>query len=253
MITLLSPAKSMDYNPAETNGVTLPRMLDQSMPLVSMMKRKSKKSLKELMSISDNLAALNKERFTNFSEEHTSDNAKQAVLTFNGEVYWGLDANTLGADQMEWTQDHLRILSGLYGVLRPLDLIQPYRLEMGTRLKTRRGKDLYAWWGERITKQLNEDLEETGNSVIFNLASKEYAKAVDMDKLNARVYSANFFEFRKGKYQFISFTAKRARGWLARYIIDNKITDPELTKGFDTERFEYLEELSSDNHFVFVR
>ena len=243
----------MDYEKSDYSFNTQPALIDESQKLINIMKRKSLKSLKELMNISDNLATVNKQRYQNFTADHTTDNSKPAVLTFNGEVYWGLEAATLSGGQLEWTQDHLRILSGLYGVLRPMDLIQPYRLEMGTRLKSRRGNDLYKWWGDRITKQLNRDLEATGNDVIFNLASKEYFKSVKEKDLNAKVYSANFFELRNGKHQFVSFTAKRARGWLTRFIIDNAITNPEDVVAFDTEGFAYEPELSSPDSFIFVR
>lgn len=253
MITLLSPAKSLDFSPSRFKAHTSPRMLEDSEMLVEMMRKKSAKKIGELMSISDNLAVLNKNRFQHYKAEVTRDHAKEAILAFKGDVYVGLDNETLGADDLVWAQSHVRILSGLYGVLRPRDLIQPYRLEMGTRLKNLRGKNLYAFWGDKITDLLNNDLKRRSSKVIFNLASKEYFSAVKPSLLHGELYSANFLERRNGEYKFISFTAKKARGWLCRYIIDNRITDPEQVKAFRGEGFKYLKSLSSEREFIFVR
>ena len=253
MITLLSPAKSLDYTETDHNGSTVPRLMDETMPLVRSLRRKSAKSIGQLMSISDSLAKLNKQRYTEFSEDFTAENSKQAILAFDGDVYTGIENSTLLEDDLAWAQDHVRILSGLYGVLRPNDLMQPYRLEMGTRLKTRRGKNLYDYWGERITNVLNEDIAEHDSKVFFNLASNEYFKAVKPDKLEGELYSANFYERRDGEYKFISFTAKKARGWLTRYIIDNRIDEPDAVKDFNGEGFRYLKKLSSEREFIFVR
>ncbi|MDX1408570.1 MAG: peroxide stress protein YaaA, partial [Saprospiraceae bacterium] len=207
----------------------------------------------ELMSISDKLARLNKERFDAFHDTDTIDKEKEAILAFKGDVYVGLDNATLSGSDLAWAQSHVRILSGLYGLLRPRDVIRPYRLEMGTRLKNARGKDLYAFWGDEITEMINQDLKYQKSKVILNLASKEYFHAVNTDMLQGDLYSANFLERRNGEYKFISFTAKKARGWLCRYIIDNRITDPEDVKEFDGEGFRYLKSLSSEREFVFVR
>lgn len=253
MITLLSPAKSLNYSETDFNSSTMPRMLEETFPLVKSLRRKSAKSIGELMSISDKLAKLNKKRYTEFSEEFTDANAKQAILAFDGDVYTGLENQTLLEDDLEWAQDHVRILSGLYGVLRPNDLMQPYRLEMGTKLKTRRGRNLYDYWGDRITDLLNEDIASHDSKVFFNLASNEYFKSVKPENLNGELYSANFYERRDGEYKFISFTAKKARGWLTRYIIDNRIDQPEAVKDFDGEGFRYLKKLSSEREFIFVR
>jgi cytoplasmic iron level regulating protein YaaA (DUF328/UPF0246 family) len=228
-------------------------MLDETQTLVRSLRRKSAKSIGELMSISSDLAKLNKERYTEFSEDFTNANSKQAILAFDGDVYSGLDNQTLLEDDLEWAQDHVRILSGLYGVLRPNDRMQPYRLEMGTKLKTRRGTNLYKYWGDKITNLLNEDIESHSQKFFFNLASNEYFKSVKVDKLNGELYSANFYERRDGEYKFISFTAKKARGWLTRYIIDNRIDTPEAVKDFNGEGFHYLKKLSSDREFIFVR
>lgn len=253
MITLLSPAKSLDYSHVDYEGATLPRLVAESRPLVNKMRRMSAKKIGELMSISDNLAKLNKQRFVEFAEEHDFDNSKQAILAFKGDVYVGLDNDTLEVNDLEWAQDHLRILSGLYGLLRPNDLIQPYRLEMGTRIATRKGKNLYDFWGSTITDLLNQDLETHDSKYIMNLASKEYFKAIDTARLHGELYSANFFERRNGEYKFISFTAKKARGWLTRYIIDNRIDTPEDVKSFDSEGFSFNDNMSSEREFIFTR
>ena len=253
MITLLSPAKSLDFSPSDYSAASLPRLSEQSQALVRKMRRMSARKIGELMSISDNLAKLNKQRFVEFAEEHNYDNSKQAILAFKGDVYVGLENESLEAADLDWAEDHVRILSGLYGVLRPLDLIQPYRLEMGTRLATRKGKNLYAYWGDTITDLLNDDLASHDAQYFMNLASKEYFHAVNPSKLNGELYSANFYERRNGEYKFISFTAKKARGWLTRYIIDNRIDNPEDVKSFDIEGFGYSEELSQPREFIFTR
>ncbi|MDX1476060.1 MAG: peroxide stress protein YaaA [Saprospiraceae bacterium] len=253
MIVLLSPAKSLDFSPSDFKASSTPRMLEDSEQLVEIMQKKSAKKIGELMSISDKLAKLNKERFDDFHETATIDNEKEAILAFKGDVYVGLENETLSGSDLAWAQSHVRILSGLYGLLRPRDVIRPYRLEMGTRLNTQRGKDLYAFWGDKITEMINEDLKRHKSRVVFNLASKEYFNAVNTDLLEGDLYSANFLERRNGEYKFISFTAKKARGWLCRYIIDNRITDPEAVKEFDREGFRYLKTLSSEREFVFVR
>ncbi len=253
MITLLSPAKSLDYNPTGHTQESLPRMMDETAKLVKTMRNKSAKAIGELMSISPDLAKLNKQRYVGFEDTMTEENSKQAVLAFNGDVYQGLNTGTLSDEDLEWSQDHVRILSGLYGVLRPFDRIQPYRLEMGTRLKTRRGTNLYSFWGDRITKLINEDLENQDSKVIFNLASKEYYKAVNEKKVKGDIYQANFFEIRNGEQKFISFSAKKARGLLTRFIIDNRIDNPQDVIAFDREGYAFDPDQSNDREFIFVR
>ena len=253
MIVLLSPAKSLDYSPSPFKTHTAPRMLDESEKLVQIMRKKSAKKIGELMSLSDKLATLNRERFQQYHPETTREVAKEAILAFKGDVYVGLENETLSASDLAWAQNHVRILSGLYGLLRPRDLIQPYRLEMGTRLRNPRGKDLYTFWGDRITDMINQDMGRRKPKVIFNLASKEYFSAVKPDRLQGTLYGANFLERRNGEYKFISFTAKKARGWLCRYIIDNRLTDPEQVKDFRGQGFRYLKSLSSEREFIFVR
>ncbi|RLD22299.1 MAG: peroxide stress protein YaaA [Bacteroidetes bacterium] len=253
MLTLLAPSKSLDFSKTDIKEASLPRLLDDTMPLVKIMQKMSAKKLGALMSMSDVLTKLNKERYMEFSNAHTEGNSKQAILSFKGGVYLGLDAETMSVADLLWAQNHVRILSGLYGVLRPTDLMQPYRLEMGTGLTTKSGKSLYAWWGEKITDLLNEDLSKHSLGIVFNLASQEYSKSVKMAKLEAEVYSANFFERRNGEYKFISFTAKKARGLLCRYIIDNRIDKPEDVKDFTIDGFKYLKKLSSEREFIFVK
>jgi len=253
MLTLLAPSKSLDYSNAEFTETSLPRLRDDTAALVQIMRNMSAKKLGQLMSMSEVLTTLNKERFMNFSKEYSKENSKQAILAFKGGVYLGLDSATMKTADLIWAQNHVRILSGLYGVLRPNDLMQPYRLEMGTGLATKRGKSLYAWWGEKITNLLNEDLTNQDTKVIFNLASKEYIKSVKTGKLNGDVYSANFFEERNGEIKFISFTAKKARGLLCRYIIDNRIDEPLDVKGFTVDGFRFNKKLSSDYDFIFVK
>lgn len=254
MLTLLSPAKTLDFKtPAITKSSTEPAMLDQSKVLVETLRGMSAKKLSSLMSISDQLGALNKKRFDNWHTPFTRDNAKQAVLAFKGDVYVGLDAESLSADDLKYAQKHLRILSGLYGVLRPLDLIQPYRLEMGTKLKNERGKDLYQFWGSRITEQLNADLKSSKTDTVLNLASVEYFKSVDTSLLNARVLSPAFLDLKNGTYKVISFYAKKARGYMTTWVIRNRIENPKQLKQFNVAGYRYSAELSEDGKPAFVR
>ena len=205
------------------------------------------------MGISEKLGDLNFGRFLNWQPEFTSDNAKQAVLAFKGDVYTGLDAEKLSEKELVWSQDHLRILSGLYGLLRPLDLMQPYRLEMGTKLPNKKGKNLYDFWGNKITDGLNQVLVETGSQVLVNLASNEYFKSVNRSNLNADVITPVFKDWKNGQYKIISFYAKKARGLMSRYIIKNKITDPEKLKQFDVAGYTYNAAMSSAREWIFTR
>jgi cytoplasmic iron level regulating protein YaaA (DUF328/UPF0246 family) len=253
MLTLLAPSKTLDLTETEFKEASLPRLLDDTAALAKIMRKMSAKKLGALMSMSEVLTTLNKERFMQYTNEHTLKNSKQAGLAFKGGVYLGLDAETMKIADLNWAQNHVRILSGFYGVLRPTDLIQAYRLEMGTSLTTKRGKSMYAWWGEKITDLLNEDLSQQESKVVFNLASKEYFKSVKTAKLIGEVYSANFFERRNGEYKFISFTAKKARGLLCRYIIDNRMDKPDDVKGFTIDGFKYIKKLSSDREFIYAK
>jgi cytoplasmic iron level regulating protein YaaA (DUF328/UPF0246 family) len=253
MIILLSPAKSLDFSEPRTSKHTLPRMLDDTNALAAIMKKKSAKELGSLMSISEKLSTLNRDRYKQYREDVSLENAKQSILAFKGDVYVGLDNETLTAQDISWAQKRVRILSGLYGVLRPLDLIQPYRLEMGTKLKTKKGKNLYTWWGDKITDLLNADLKSDKSREILNLASNEYFKAVHPDDLDGTLYDVNFLERRNGEYKFISFTAKKARGWLCRYIIDQRIDRVDDAKSFTGEGFKFNKSLSSEHELVFTR
>ena len=254
MLFLLSPAKSLDYDtPAEGVPHTLPQFVSQSAELIEVLKHKTPAEISQLMDLSDNLAALNVARYEAWRPKFSQKNSKQAVLAFNGDVYEGLDAKSLKLKDLEWAQDHVCILSGLYGVLRPLDWMQPYRLEMGTALANPRGQNLYHFWGDGIAQHLNKQLATHKTPVVINLASQEYFKAVDRKVLNARVIDCVFEDYKGGKYKVISFFAKRARGLLARYAIEKKIQNPEKLKDFKVEGYAYVASESDDNRLVFRR
>jgi len=253
MITLLSPAKSLDFSPIQHNGVSEPRLLSDTNQLIKILSKKSAKKLQKLMHISADLASENEKRFKSFDLNHTEENSKPAILAFNGDVYRGLDNANLSHEELNFAQNHIRILSGLYGLLRPMDIIQPYRLEMGTALTNRRGKNLYRFWGDRITKLLNEDLEKSWDDVIINLASKEYFSSINKKKLKGKLLTINFKEYRDDELKFISFNAKRARGLMAQYIVKNRITDREDVKGFNLENYGFSIDHSSEDNWLFVR
>lgn len=255
MILLISPAKSIDLNKqVTTNKFTVPELLGQSEILINELKKKSPNKLMTLMKISSKLAYLNHERFQEWQTPFNINNAKQSIFAFNGEVYTGLKIDTFSEADLDYAQVHLRILSGLYGLLRPLDLIQPYRLEMGTSFKTRKWKDLYHFWGNQITDIVNGKLDkEENNRTLINLASKEYFKAINITKLNTRVVTPIFKEFHNGNYKFMSVFGKKARGMMSAYIIKNRIQDPEQLKLFDEEGYYYNDLLSKENEFVFTR
>ncbi len=253
MIILLSPSKSLNFDPSIHKKKTSPRLLKQSEALIDILRDKSVNDIKKLMSVSDKIATLNHERYQSFKTPFNLKNAKQALFAFTGDVYAGLEANTFDQSDIDFANDHLRILSGLYGVLRPLDLMQPYRLEMGTKMKNEVGHDLYAFWGDQITDHLNKDLKKVKSDVIVNLASNEYYNAVKPKNLKGDVYVSNFKENRNGVYKFISFSAKKARGFMAQYIIKNKLTDPEDMKSFDMENYKFNPKLSSEKNFIFTR
>ena len=254
MILVLSPAKSLDFaTPPTVKDYTQPDFLDQSQVLVERLRQLSPLDLSQLMGISDSLAVLNAARYASWGRPFTPDNAKQAVLAFNGDVYEGLNAPTLSPAALEFAQGHLRILSGLYGVLRPLDLIQPYRLEMGTRIANPGGKDLYAFWGERIVDALNVTLLETGASALVNLASEEYFKSVRVKKLAAPVIQPVFEDWSAGKYKVVSFYAKRARGLMARHVIAKRLKKVEGLKKFADDGYAFDESASDAVRWVFRR
>ncbi len=254
MLVLLSPAKNLSFDtPVPDIEVSQPAFLKEACALVAAARALSRADLKRLMNISDKLADLNHRRFQAFSTPFTLDNARPAVLTFSGDVYQGLKAATFSRDDLTWAQHHLRILSGLYGLLRPLDLIQPYRLEMGRKLKTDRADDLYGFWGERLTRAVNRAAREADTDIIVNLASKEYFAALQADTLKGRLVTPHFREIRDGKPKFLSFSAKKARGLMARYIITNRLTQADDLKAFDREGYRYSEELSQGDDWVFTR
>jgi len=254
MLIVLSPAKTLDYDtPASTDTHTMPEFIDHAAELINTLKKLSPAHVAELMSISDALAVLNVTRYASWSRKFTQKNAKQAILAFNGDVYEGLDAATLNAKQIDYLQSHVRILSGLYGVLRPLDLMQPYRLEMGTRLANPRGKDLYAFWSEQVTEVLNGALANQKSKSLVNLASEEYFKAVKPKLLHADIINPVFEDWKGGKYKIISFYAKRARGLMARYAAVKRISNPEKLKAFNVDGYAYDAAASTDHHWVFRR
>ena len=258
MLFLISPAKSLDYDtPPQISTHTQPLFTRESAALIDVLKTKTPQQISSLMKLSDALSGLNVGRYQAWSKKFTVKNSKQAVLAFNGDVYEGLNANTLSAAQLDWAQEHVCILSGLYGVLRPLDLMQPYRLEMGTALQTSKGKNLYQFWDAQLSNYLNERTAADKLPVIVNLASEEYFKAVHLKALNARVVSCVFEDYKNGpaggKYKIISFYAKRARGLMVRYAVENKATTVKKLEGFNSEGYRFEAALSLPDRLVFRR
>jgi len=254
MLIVVSPAKTLDFEtPSITEQYSQADLTTDSAELIEVCRQLTPMDLSSLMKISDKLAGLNAARFTEWSAEFTPGNAKQAVFAFKGDVYTGLDAETFSADDMAFAQQHFRILSGLYGLLRPLDLIKAYRLEMGTKLANGRGTNLYQFWGDIITDKVNETLAAQGDKVLINLASNEYFKAVQKKRLKGQVITPVFKDCKAGKYKIISFYAKKARGLMARYIIDNQLTDVSQLTAFDTDGYYYCAAESTDIELVFKR
>ena len=252
MLIVLSPAKSLDLEtPPTTSLHSTPDFLDHSAQLIERMRQFSPAEVGSLMGISDALSALNVARYASWTPKLAE--ARQAIMAFNGDVYAGFEARSLQPAQLDYAQSRVRILSGLYGLLRPLDLIHPHRLEMGTRLSTTRGKDLYAFWGDTITNGLNRTAQEQGAKVLVNLASEEYFKSVKPRQLDVPVIAPVFEDWKNGKYKIISFYAKRARGMLARYAAVNQIRDPQQLKQFDVDGYAYVPEASNDKNWVFRR
>ena len=254
MITLLSPAKKLNFDPVTSKlEATTPLLKADTLELAKVAKKQSAADLKKLMHISDNLAELNAERFKAFNLDGQSNSAKPAGLTFDGDVYWGLEAKSMSDDDLAYAQDHLRILSGLYGVLRPLDSMQAYRLEMGTKLATKRGKSLYDFWGSTIAKTLNEDLSGHDDQTIVNLASNEYFKAVDKKTMSSPVITAKFLNVKDGKARALMYYAKYGRGLMARWIMQNRIDRAEGLKDFNLDGYKLDKKASSDTELVFSR
>lgn len=254
MLALISPAKTLDYETAlPTDMHTLPRLLDQSQQLIDLSRKLSASDIAKLMTVSEKIANLNVERFRDWNSDFSFANARQAIFAFKGDVYTGLDAYSLSEDELKFAQNHLRSLSGLYGLLRPLDLMMPYRLEMGIRLKNARGTNLYDFWEDRITQLINQDLEQAGSKVLVNIASDEYYKSVKEAKINAEIIKPVFLDQKNGKYKVISFYAKKARGLMARYIIQNRPEKAEDLKSFNTDGYYFDAESSLKGELVFKR
>ncbi len=250
MLILISPAKTLDYSVPNFKEFTQPDFQQDVKSLIQVMKKKSAKEIAELMHVSDSLATLNEERFKTFQKDFNPENSKQALLAFKGDVYTRIDVDNYTSEDFDFAQNHLRILSGLYGLLKPLDLIQPYRLEMGTRLENKKGKNLYEFWDKKIAKAINEAAKK---QPIVNLASQEYFKAVDQKTLKSPLINIHFKEFKDDNYQIIGFFAKQARGMMTNFAIKNRITNPEDLKTFNEDRYEYSEKLSSSKEWVYVR
>jgi uncharacterized protein len=249
MLAVISPSKTQDFSTPDIQEHTLTRQLHESEVLVDILKQKTQAELSKLMSISEKLAALNYTRFQDFSMPFDFSNAKQALLAFKGDVYTGIDVPNLSKKDLTFAQDHLRMLSGLYGVVRPLDLIAPYRLEMGTKLANPKGKNLYEFWGSKISELLNEDESE----VIINLASNEYFKGIDQKALKAQIINIVFKEFKGDKYKIIGIYAKRARGLMVQYMVKNRIENPQDLKAFSLEDYRFQQDMSDDTTWVFTR
>ena len=252
MLTVISPAKSLDWDPVEVTA-TAPAFQEDAVRLAKTSRNLTLGALKDLMSISDDLARLNRDRFKAFQETPSDDITKPAALAFNGDTYQGLEAKTLSEQDMAYAQDHLRILSGLYGLLRPLDAIQPFRLEMGSRLKTRRGKSLYDYWGTTLSKALNALGDEQDTDTLVNCASQEYFGAADTKALTLNVINPVFMEVKDDRPRIVSFFAKRARGAMARHIIENRVTDMDGVQAFNAGGYTFDVDLSAPNKPVFLR
>ncbi|ERH63065.1 hypothetical protein N172_22340 [Pantoea dispersa EGD-AAK13] len=254
MLMVISPAKTLDYeSPLATSRFTQPALLEKSQQLIDVARDLSPAQIASLMGISDKLAHLNADRFSQWQPPFSPDNARQAILAFKGDVYTGLQAETFSEADFDFAQKHLRMLSGLYGLLRPLDLMQPYRLEMGIKLANPAGKDLYSFWGDLLTQKLNDALAEQGDDVLINLASDEYFKAIKPKQLNAELVKPVFLDEKNGKFKVISFYAKKARGLMSRYVIEKRLTKPAQLKKFDVDGYFFDAAESKGNELVFKR
>lgn len=253
MILLISPSKTQDFTPSSNSHTTTPELIDQSGILIKRLKGFSVEQIGSLMKISEKLATLNHQRFQDFHLPFDLKNSKQALLAFKGDVYDGIDVDNYTDDDFQFAQKSMRILSGLYGILRPLDLIQPYRLEMGTKLTTDRGSNLYSFWGDRVTNILNREMERSGNGTIINLASLEYFKVIQKKKLNGRILTLSFKENRNGVFKVIGIYAKKARGLMADFIIQNRIENIEQLKDFTGGSYRYQNSLSTEDNWVYTR
>ncbi|RIH66752.1 peroxide stress protein YaaA [Mariniphaga sediminis] len=254
MLIVISPAKSLDFESKPTTSeYTTPEFLNESEKLVARLKKMKPEKISKLMGISASLGNLNYERFQTWHLPFTPENAKQAVLAFNGDVYVGLNAPSLSEEKLHLSQQKLRILSGLYGVLKPLDLIQPYRLEMGTKFGAGKAKDLYSFWSKKITPKVQEAINESGSKILVNLASNEYYKSIDPKKLEAEIVTPAFKDMKNGEYKMISFFAKKARGLMSRFILENNIDNADDLQAFDYEGYHFNPRLSRPGQPVFTR
>ncbi|MBK8054138.1 MAG: peroxide stress protein YaaA [Saprospiraceae bacterium] len=253
MVIILSPSKSSQSKSLKAETFTLPVFIEETSELINILKCKNRDEIKSIMSLSDKLADHTCALIDSLSVDISTENSRSAIYNFTGEVYSGLNAHSFSASDMEYAQKYLLILSGLYGILRPLDLMKTYRLEMGLKFKTTLGSNLYQFWGDKITFGINRSLQSSDSNYLLNLASDEYFKSVKVSKLDKNIINAEFFEMKGGKRSFVSFNAKRARGLMAAYVIKNRITHPDDLKLFDTEGYCYHPELSDDRSFVFVK
>lgn len=254
MLAVLSPAKTLDFESCcPAHRPTKPQFLADASELIATLRKKSRPALRELMNISEPLAELNYQRYRDWNPPFTADNARAALLAFKGDVYTGFDLKDYTAEDFKTAQKRIRILSGLYGLLRPLDLIQPYRLEMGTALPTKRGKNLYEFWGDTLTSSLGKALRESGSDVLVNLASNEYFSAIQPSSLKASIIVPQFRDLKNGKYKFLSFYGKKARGMMADYIVRERIERPEDLKKFDRWGYRFNKEMSSGSEWFFTR
>lgn len=254
MLAVLSPAKKLDFDtPVKTKAFSIPARMEESQQLIKKLRTLSKPKIKSLMSLSDNLASLNYERYQQWSTPFEPQNAKASLLAFKGDVYRGLNADTLSASDLKWADKHVRILSGLHGLLKPLDLIQPYRLEMGTKLPVGRKKNLYEFWGESIASSINDTLDKSKEKVLVNLASNEYFKAAKPKMIKHKIITADFWDYKVDRYKPIQLYLKVARGYMTRYIIDNRITKADDLRGFNMEGYSWSAKDSTEEKLVFLR
>ncbi|NKB97247.1 MAG: peroxide stress protein YaaA [Pseudomonadales bacterium] len=254
MLAILSPAKSLDYeSPLATRKFSEPAFVADSEILINKLREFEPNEISSLMGISDNLAELNHRRYADWQPEFPKKCARPAILAFSGDVYLGLEGPTLSERDFTWAQKHVRILSGLHGLLRPLDRIRPYRLEMGTQLKTQRGKNLYQFWGDQVTDALNTAISEQADNVLINLASDEYYAVLQSERINARIIKVHFRDWKNGQYKFLSFFAKKARGSMARYMIDKRVKSLKALRGFDYDGYQLNSDLSNGDDWVFTR
>ena len=255
MIAILSPAKKLDESPLKhlPKHLTEAQFLDEAAFLNSYLKKMKTKAIGKLMDLSPNLAELNFERFQKWEKEHNLENSKPAILTFNGDAYLGMNAKSFSQKELDFAQKHLRILSGLYGLLKPLDLIQPYRLEMGRKLNTKKHDNLYGFWGGKINEQLNKALEESGSPFLINVASGEYSRAANLNQIKGKIITCEFKEGKNGEYKAIMTFAKKARGMMSRFIIENQINEPEDLKAFGMDNYTFSPSKSSEVNYVFTR